>query len=444
MNEKKIKYNLNDINNSKYKFNTNIKKNNNGIYIDNEIKNDLNKEFENKIEVDHGGFFRLTYEFNETKKCYDDKNIVLAYNFNNENMFSKNNINKYMIKEKDKKNDIPKYINNNPITIENNPKTNINDNRKIYKNTNIKNNNNKKNDEGNILNLLKKYPSFKDEEFQYIKKIGRGSFGEIWLVKEKKTDHEYAIKRIQCNDFSQLSKYIKEFEILYNSNDEHIIKAYKYLYKNDIDTIYFHILMEKGICDWSEEIFVRSRQKKKQYYSTEELFLILIQLTSGFSYLQQKKIAHRDIKAQNILIFPGNKYNVYKIADFSEAITNINSESKIQQIKGTLPFMSPSLFNGLKLANRKKYNPFKSDVFSLGLCFLYAITLNIGIFSFLDDIRNNRNIYNENEIKLKIESNYDVSKYSPRLLNIIYKMITIEEKDRYDFIKLKKALPIVA
>ena len=446
MSEQKIKYNLNKIKNNKYKFNTHNKKNNNNIYIETELKKDLSKEFENKIkDIDIDRISKNTNKFNETKKCCDEKNIILTYNFSNENIFRKININKLMIKEKAKKNYIPKCINNNPITVENNPKTNLNDNRKIYTNTNIKNRNNKKIDEGEIINLLKNYPNFEKDEFQYIKNIGKGSFGEILLVKEKKTNNEYAIKRIKCNNFSELLKYINEFDILYHSNNEHIIKAYKYnLYKskkNDIVTINFDILMERGICDWSQEIFEKSRQEKKQYYSTRKIFLILSQLTSGFYYLQQKNIAHRDIKPQNILIFPGN---VYKIADFSEAITSLNSESKAQRIKGTLNFMSPTLFNGLKFGdNIRKYNPFKSDVFSLGLCFLYAMTLNNGIFSFFDGIRNNRGIYNENEIKRIIEFNYDVSEYSPRLLNIIYKMISIEEKDRYDFIKLKESLPIV-
>ena len=47
--------------------------------------------------------------------------------------------------------------------------------------------------------------------------------------------------------------------------------------------------------------------------------------------------------------------------------------------------MSPALFNGLKY-NKKNvvHNAYKSDVFSLGYCVLFAMSLNINI---LNEIR---------------------------------------------------------
>ena len=42
--------------------------------------------------------------------------------------------------------------------------------------------------------------------------------------------------------------------------------------------------------------------------------------------------------------------------------------------------MSPALYNGLKNEkNDVSHNPFKSDVFSLGFCFLYAAGLNYNL-----------------------------------------------------------------
>ena len=65
------------------------------------------------------------------------------------------------------------------MAVENNPKTNLIDNRNIFTNTKIKNRNNKQITEGYILNLLKNYPYFEDDEFQYNKNKGKGSLGAI-------------------------------------------------------------------------------------------------------------------------------------------------------------------------------------------------------------------------------------------------------------------------
>ena len=56
-----------------------------------------------------------------------------------------------------------------------------------------------------------------------------------------------------------------------------------------------------------------------------------------------------------------------------------NGEKQLT-IKGSQSFMSPALKDGLKF-NRQgvKHNAFKSDVFSLGYCFLYAMSLDMEI-----------------------------------------------------------------
>ena len=59
--------------------------------------------------------------------------------------------------------------------------------------------------------------------------------------------------------------------------------------------------------------------------------------------------------------------------------------------------MSPSLYNGLK-ENKDdiEHDPFKSDLFSLGFCFVYAATMD---FNLLYDLRN---INNDIDMKKKL------------------------------------------
>ena len=114
----------------------------------------------------------------------------------------------------------------------------------------------------------------------------------------------------------------------------------------------------------------------KNYYTENELTNILKQLVNALLFLQEKGIAHRNIKPKNILICENN---IYKITDLCEAKQN-NNEKELLTLKGSQLFMSPNLFFVLKYDGNSlkiNHNAFKSDVFSLGYCFLYAMALDI-------------------------------------------------------------------
>ena len=137
------------------------------------------------------------------------------------------------------------------------------------------------------------------------------------------------------------------------------MKIYSYCIRIlDSATYALFVLMELSEGDWDKEI--KSRFMKKQNYTEKELINILYQLSSSLLYSEQNlHISHRDIKPQNVLVFPGGKY---KIADFGEA-----KETKIMKqrntLRGTELFMSPALYNGLKHdMNDVSHNPFKSGM----------------------------------------------------------------------------------
>ena len=90
--------------------------------------------------------------------------------------------------------------------------------------------------------------------------------------------------------------------------------------------------------------------------------------------------------------------------------------------------MSPLLYNGL--INKEKYvqhNPYKSDVYSLGLCMIIAGSLN---FDIIGEIRK---VDNEEKIREIIMNNFS-GRYSDDFIYCVMKMIIINEIDRPDFI----------
>ena len=273
-----------------------------------------------------------------------------------------------------------------------------------------------------------KIPSFDENNISYIRPIGQGSYGVIYLVEDKNTKIQYALKSILCNDLEQILKHKKEFELSYSLSHYNFIKIYKSLFKYlDMTTYMLYILMEKGESDWSTEI--EKRAKLNNFYTEKELINILKQLVGVLKYFQNNNIAHRDIKPQNILIF---KNSVYKITDLGEA-KDAKKNIQLATLKGSQNFMSPTLFLAFKYnGNNTKvvHNIFKSDVFSLGYCFLYAMNLNMKLIQNLREENNMKNVINVVK-KFGLDK-----KYSEKFMNIIYNMIQIDEDKRLDFVEL--------
>ena len=162
---------------------------------------------------------------------------------------------------------------------------------------------------------------------------------------------------------------------------------------------------------------------------SKELLDIIKQLVKCYSLLQKCNITHRDVKPQNILIMN----NSYKICDFGEAMVTHGKNGFIHQpIRGSGLYMSPVLFQALN--NRKKdviHNTYKSDVFSFGLCSLFAATLGFNSLYDIRELKNNISIFVVVEKYLRF-------KYSDSVVNIISKMLDLNEHSRCDFIQLEK------
>ena len=280
-----------------------------------------------------------------------------------------------------------------------------------------------------ILNRCK-IPVFNIEDYTFNKKLGEGSYAVIFSVhknddKEKK---QLALKKIIAKTLTEIDKLSKEFELVHSCIHPNIMKIYGICIRMLDQTTYaLYVLMELSHGDWDKEIKIHLMKKKP--YQESELINILRQLTSALLFMQQNlKISHRDIKPQNVLLFGDG---LYKIADFGEA-KEAKLSKQVNTLRGTELYMSPALYSGLKNdRNDVNHDPYKSDVFSLGFCFLYAATLNFNILYQVREIYNSNMM---NDIIHKALSN----KYSPTFIDILSHMMEVDESDRFDFPHLVK------
>ena len=378
------------------------------------IKKDENKNNNNKDVI--------TIENENDKKEKRQRNFGLYKRYKENERESNNNNNKKII------------INSHPsdiISVSNlDPQMDIFiENEAIKKDKSLYNS-----IQSQIIKILSKgnLPIFNIENYKIERQIGEGSFGLIYQVMNKKSYIKYAMKKIIANNLLSLETFQREFEIVHQNSHPNILDILGICIRClDQTTYVLYVLMDLALHDWDFEI--EQRQKKKNYYTEKELISILKQISSALFYLQRvKRTAHRDVKPENILVFNDG---IYKLGDFGEAkINQLRRNNARSTIRGTEMYMSPALFKALQ-ENKDdiKHDIYKSDVFSLGYCFVYAATLD---FKIIDNIRNLNNDFKVRKILQRIL----FLRYSKEFIELIYKMISVNEDDRVDFIGLDKLL----
>jgi len=279
-----------------------------------------------------------------------------------------------------------------------------------------------------IISKLK-IPLINIDDYTFNRKLGEGSYGIIYSVISNIDKKKYAIKKIIARTLNEIDSFTKEFELVFSCNHPNIMKIYGISIRILDGTTYaLYVLMEIAKSDWDKEI--KRRLQKRKTYTETELVNIIRDLSDALFFMQkQLKISHRDIKPQNILVFENG---VYKLADFGEA-KEVKISKKLNTLRGTELYMSPALYEGLKQGkNDVSHDPFKSDVFSLGFCLLYASTLN---FELLYEARDNDS---SDMIKRILNKSFFKKVYSDKLIKILYNMLLFDESKRFSFQELLK------
>jgi len=436
---KRIRFNAND------EENNNINNSNNNQYNNTEGRT-KDKHRIKKINEFNDSHVMASAEHKVNRSLRDNKKIeeikknsifknYISHNIVKSHFYNSNNNKKYSKEKNNKKNENNSLSNNDNYKSDN--KKNL---KQIHKNFFASANNifNKQynriyqNDDipsqitppDELYKIIKnsQIPFFEIDDFKFIKIIGEGSYGKIYLIHNLTNKTQFALKKIICHTIEEVSMFQKEFELIYKKVHSNIMKIYNIEYKClDCTTYSIYVLMELAQYDWNTEIKIRN--KKMLYYTENEIVCILKQLIKALFYLNKNNIAHRDIKPQNILKF---KNNVYKLADFGEA-KKLNDSIQEATLRGSQLFMAPILYNGLKF-NKKEviHNAYKSDIFSLGYCCLYAMCLSVNI---LNDIRE---IVNQKVLNLIIEKELN-KRYSYKIITLLENMLKIKEDERYDY-----------
>uniref|UniRef100_A0A0E0KGM6 non-specific serine/threonine protein kinase n=1 Tax=Oryza punctata TaxID=4537 RepID=A0A0E0KGM6_ORYPU len=122
-----------------------------------------------------------------------------------------------------------------------------------------------------------------------------------------------------------------------------------------------------------KQYLIKNSRRKLAYKVVVQLAL---DLARGLSYLHSRKIVHRDVKTENMLL---DTQRNLKIADFGVARVEAQNPKDMTGATGTLGYMAPEVLDG------KPYNR-KCDVYSFGICLweIYCCDMPYPDLSFAD------------------------------------------------------------
>ena len=244
--------------------------------------------------------------------------------------------------------------------------------------------------------------------------VSRGSFGTVHKVENINIKNKFfAIKEMIPNNSDEKLKIEKEilmwekFEKLQNKPCS-LPKYYGSDKENfGLNRTNYHLIFDFFPLSLKEIISDLIKTNSKMPFS--QLFQYFKSSINCLAYLQTMGICHRDLKPANVLL-DENKQQIYLI-DFGESkeiIIASNDETKKElTLAGSPKYFSPELANDFEAYEnnnaefKTKLNPFKSDVFSLGLIFLELANLKLPN---KNDLKNQVNIQFELS---KLQKNYE-------------------------------------
>jgi len=207
-------------------------------------------------------------------------------------------------------------------------------------------------------------PEFKEGRFTFEFETSKFYFYRVFFDKQPT---EYALKVFKNTDDAKRS-YLREKTFLSKLKNPHILKIGP---ENYLKKVFHHpyLLVEYA---QSKDLFYLVRDLKS--LDEEVARTYFHQVIKGIEYIHKKKIAHMDIKLENL--FLDKDYSI-KVGDFDLAQY---FEEKCQKGKGTRNYRAPEVIR------RKCQNFGAADIYSIGVVLFLML---LGRFPFAERKVNN-------------------------------------------------------
>lgn len=202
--------------------------------------------------------------------------------------------------------------------------------------------------------------AFIGKRYELLQKLGAGGMGEVYRAYDHLNDEVVALKRVTVasdnlmftsrmsfgNTLDLRLALAHEFRTLASLRHPNIISVLEYGFDEEEQPYYTMELLEGA----------RNILQDGLSKSFDEKIALLVQVAQALEYLHRRGIIHRDLKPDNVLVVSGR----VKVLDFGLATMRFLEDKSVDQVVGTLAYMSPEVLQGEPARET-------SDLYALGV-----------------------------------------------------------------------------
>ncbi len=195
-------------------------------------------------------------------------------------------------------------------------------------------------------------PAGLSSRFEHLSELGRGSFGLVLRVRDRRDGQVRALKLLETGGDDRRAR--REIETALSVRHEHLLRSFDGGVEGPVAWLVSE-LAESSL----DRLLAPPLDPERRRLAWEAL----LGAASGVLALEASGLVHRDLKPQNILLVGGKA----RVADFG-LVRGTDHRTLTQQgiVLGTLEYLSPEQARGEKLTPA-------SDLYSLGVMFFQVV-----------------------------------------------------------------------
>ena len=243
---------------------------------------------------------------------------------------------------------------------------------------------------------IERFKSFNKEinlkDYERIEKIGKGQYSTVYKVRNKANNCIYAMKVIEKNPGSQEETQKKQIR----REIENLLRCHGTKISGVVFLIGYTETKEQYIlifeyCDTNLELYINKYYQNKKM-PINEIKLLFFELNEGFKNLYMKKLIHRDIKINNILL----KFRYNDKKDIIPLLADFGISRENSTVNPMTSSISNAFISAPEILEKGNDYSFASDLWSIGVL-LYRLAFGkypfegSGLIQIYNNINNNYN-----------------------------------------------------
>lgn len=203
-------------------------------------------------------------------------------------------------------------------------------------------------------------------EYDILEMVGKGGMSMVFRARHVYLNKDRAIKIIQTDlaDAFFSERFIQEARILADLHNPHLVQIFEF---GSLEGTQLFMVLE-----WIEGESVKQRVQRLGRIPVREAVRIVEEAAKGLQAAHEKKIIHRDISPDNLMIVKDTSGNeITKVIDFGIAKTSREgTHTRANIFLGKPEYASPEQCGFLHV---DQFIDPRSDIYSLGITFYYML-----------------------------------------------------------------------